>query len=210
MLKFILIFLISLSCFAARPLTTDDAFTVEQGKYELEFGYDKCLANESKESIFGFSFKHGITEKMDVGLSFQYQIEPIVNEKFSCLSICGKFQIIKDMVSFVVSNELGSSSYFLNGIFSYEFAFFVSHFNIGYNASGSKEEEGKISYSFAFEKSIEKFDIVFEFLCDKIGIQNYLVGLRYNFFKNFLIDAAYSNKFKEKEEKITIGFHYEF
>ena len=35
-----LLFLFSSPAFAARPLTTDDAYTVEKGKFQLEAGFD--------------------------------------------------------------------------------------------------------------------------------------------------------------------------
>lgn len=197
--------------FAARPLSTDDAETVNQAKSELEIGYETCKkSGEPNERFCEFSFKHGITEKMDIGLSVPYWIEPPSNEKIGNCSVGVKFSLVKDIFSFSVTNEFGSSAFSINTIFSHTLGPIVLHFNFGYEATGNRDVEGKITYSTAFEKSFRKFDIVGEILGDKIGFQNYLFGIRYNLTEGFAIDAGYGNGFRGLEEKITLGCRYEF
>lgn len=209
--SFYVVFFICSTLFAARPLSTDDAGTVEQGKYELEFGYNACKkTDEPKEQTCELSFKHGITEKMDFGLSVPYRIEPQLTERLGSCSVSVKFQILKDIFSFTANNELGSKAYSINTIFSYEFDFITLHFNLGYNATGDEETEGTVSYSTAFEKTFGKIDIVGEVLGDRVGFQDYLFGLRYNLFNSLAVDIGYGNNFRELNEKLTSGLHFEF
>ncbi len=194
--------------FSAHPLTTDDAKTVDQSGYELELSYDYSKVTDSQEQSFGLSFKHGLTEKMDIGVSFPYLFEP--KESFGQASIGLKFSVVKDLLTFSITNPLGSSEYFLNSIFSYEISPVILHLNLGYQSTGQQDVEGSITYSSAFEWSIKKFDIVGEILGDKDGFQDYLLGFRYNFIDGVAFSFAYGNGFNEKREKITSGFHYEF
>jgi hypothetical protein len=197
--------------FASLPLTTDDAGTVEHSKYELEVCYDRCkIQSDISEHSFGLSFKHGLTEKMDLGICFPFLIEPKPKESFGPMSIGLKFSLIEELLAFSLSNQLGSSEYFLNGIFSYQVSPVMLHLNLGYRATGIEDVEGSISYGFALEYPVKKFDIVCESLGDKDDFQDYSIGLRYNLKDGVAISTAYSNGFNESRERIIAGFHYEF
>lgn len=197
--------------FAARPLSTDDAETVNQAKSELEVGFETCKkSDEPRECTCGLSFTHGITEKMDIGFSFPYFIEPPVSEKIGPCSLGVKFNIVKDIFSFTITNELGSSAFTIIAIFSHNLSPIAFHLNLGYERPGKTDIEGTIIYSTAFEKSFRKLEIVGEVLGDKIGLQNYLFGLRYNLIDNFAVDIGYGNGFRKLDEKVTFGCLYEF
>lgn len=92
---------------AARPFATDDAGTVAPVGYELEPGYDFW----EDEGAFGLGFKHGLTEKMDIGIGFGYCLIPESNRDFSTAEICLKYGLISELfaVSFVTS--LGDYSF---------------------------------------------------------------------------------------------------
>ena len=197
--------------FVAHPLTTDDIGTVEIGKYELEVGYDNC----KDENIFrnhscGLSLKHGITEKMDIGISFPYQIKPKPAEPLGTTTLGFKFLLLKDIFALTVNNELGSSEYFINGIFTREIQPINVHANIGYAVSGDENTAGEIIYSSAFEYPLSKIDLVGEVVAEKIGLQNWLVGLRYKLGEVTSLNCAYGNGFRITNEKIAFGFHTEF
>lgn len=208
---FFMLFLPIVVAFAAHPLTTDDIGTVEIGKYELEVGYDNCKGEDVlRNHSCGVSLKHGITEKMDIGISLPYQVEPKVAENFGVATLGFKFLLIKDIFAFSVNNELGSSEYFLNGIFSRELQPVTVHANIGYAASGDENTEGEIIYSSAFEYPLKKIDLVGEVIAEKIGLQNWLFGLRYKIGEVTAINCGYGNGFRNTDEKIAFGFHTEF
>ncbi|MEK6527433.1 MAG: hypothetical protein AABZ32_10735 [Bacteroidota bacterium] len=198
--------------FAAHPLTTDDIGTVEVGKYELEVGYDNNCKGESelRNHSCGISLKHGITEKMDIGISFPYQIKPKPAEPLGTAILGFKFLLIKNIFALTVNNELGSPEYFLNGIFSREIQPVTIHANIGYAVSGDENTEGEIIYSSAFEYPLSKIDLVGEVIGEKIGFQNYLLGVRYKLADVYSLNFAYGNGFRNTDEKIAFGFHTEF
>lgn len=203
--------LISSVLFAAHPLTTDDIGIVDGGKYELEIGYDNCKSeDELRNHSCGFSLKHGITEKMDVGISFPYQVEPRPAEQLGRVTLGFKFLLIEDIFAFSVSNELGSKEYFVNSIVSREFSPMTVHLNFGYLATGDKDNQGEIIYSSAFEYPLRKIDLVGETIGKKDGLQNWLLGLRYKVSDVSALNFAYGNGFRETNEKTVFGFHTEF
>lgn len=94
--------------FAAYPLATDDAGTVKQNSFELESGYDNSKDHENLTSqASAFSFKHGVTERLDVGIAVPYQIKPSRDERMGAASMAFKFSLVKDVVAMTFSNELG-------------------------------------------------------------------------------------------------------
>lgn len=209
LINFILISFISYS-FASRPLSTDDAGTVEMGKYELEFGYDNCkLSDCSKYTNLTVSIKHGLTEKMDIGINLPYQIEPVYDEKFGSVTFGSKFGILKDILAITFSNVLGSYNYMFNSIFSANIGFINFNVNIGYNYNMNQDEKGKIAYALGLEHSLEKFDVVGEIFGTE-GSQYWLLGLRYNFVEKLFIDIGYNGNFRDISNRITSGLHYEF
>jgi hypothetical protein len=56
------------SALAARPFETDDAGTVAPGTFESEFGSESW----KDDAAFGIGLKHGLTERMDLGVSMGY------------------------------------------------------------------------------------------------------------------------------------------
>jgi len=211
MVVFCILFFPVTVVFAAHPLTTDDIGTVDIGKYELELGYDNCKEEtELRNHSCGLSLKHGITEKMDIGVSFPYQIKPKSAEPLGTATLGFKFLLLKDVFALTVNNELGSSEYFINGIFTREINPITVHANVGYLASGDENTAGEISYSSAFEYPLPKIDLVGEVVGEKIGWQNYLLGVRYKIAEAIFVDFAYGNGFRNTEDKISFGFHMEF
>ncbi|MFH1824388.1 MAG: hypothetical protein ABH873_04085 [Candidatus Firestonebacteria bacterium] len=210
-LIFVYMIFISPVSFAAHPLTTDDIGTVEIGKYELEIGYDNCKSEDTdRNHSCGLSLKHGLTEKMDIGISFPIQVEPKYAEQLGKASLGLKFLLIKDILAFSISNELGSKEYFINSIVSTEISPVTLHFNFGYKATGDESVRGEIIYSSAFECPIEKIDLVGEIIGEQIGVQNWLLGIRYKIVETIFVDCAYGNGFRKADEKISFGFHTEF
>jgi len=71
------------SSFAGRPLTTDDAWTVEKSKFQLELGFDATRQdNEDREYSPLFTLSYGLSEKADLGVGIGYLfIHPEEGEK---------------------------------------------------------------------------------------------------------------------------------
>ncbi len=215
MVKSILVFLsvslVGSVLFAAHPLSTDDIGIMDKADCELEVGYDNCKSgDELRNHSCGISLKHGITGKMDIGVSFPYRIKPKPAEQFGTATIGFKFLLIRDIFAFSINNELGSKEYFINGILSREILPIILHFNFGYLAGGDEKVQGEIIYSSAFEYPLKKIDLVGETVGGKTGLQNWLFGLRYKIGVVSTLNFAYANGFKDTDEKIAFGFHKEF
>ena len=215
MLKNIFVFLIAILLnsflFAAHPLTTDDAGIVNLGGYEMEIGYENGkLEDGLRNHSGGFSLKHGITEKMDIGVSFPYQFMPKNSEPFGNASLGLKFLLIKDLFAFSVANDLGASQYFVNGIVTKEILPVTAHLNFGYQSSGDENIAGETIYSAAIEYPFSGMDVVGEIVGERAGVENWLAGVRYKLGEKTTFNVAYADKFKEREDKIIFGFHAEF
>jgi hypothetical protein len=202
----------ALGLFAAYPLATDDAGSiVGLNSYELEIGYDNCRdENELINHTCGISFKHGITEKMDIGLSIPFQLDPSREESLGEASLTLKFSLIKDMLAFSFSNESGEKDYFLNAVCTKDFKSVVLNLNAGYLSSGDETVRGYGTYGVSLEKPFGKFDLVGELQGQEGGSGNWLAGLRYWVTESFFVAAGFSRAFDSNTNRGTTGFHFEF
>ena len=208
---FCILSFVATAAFAALPLTTDDAGVVDLGKYELESGYSNDRTEDTmRNNSCGFSLKQGITERMDVGISFPYQIKPKQTEPLGGASFGLKFSLIKELLALSLSNELGEKEYFINGILSKDMNFATMHVNLGYLASGDEDVRGSTVYSWAFEHPVGKVDIVGEMLGEEENFNDWLLGGRYNINNISALSFGYGNGFKKTDEKIIIGLHTGF
>lgn len=211
-----LLFLPAAGAFASHPLTTDDAGVLGSGNYEVEVGYNNAFSeNDIRNITSGVSLKHGVTDKLDIGLSFPYQIDPVSNERFGEAALSLKFSLIKDLLALSYTNECGESSYALNAICSYEIKPFITHYNIGYLQSGDETINGITNYSVAIDYPLEKFDVVGELLGkddggSQSGFVNWLVGLRYKLNERNIISGGFGKSFKNTSNNVVLGYHLNF
>jgi len=195
---------------AAYPLATDDAGTVSRGGYELEAGYDSAkdaenLTNQSS----AFSFKHGVTEKMDLGLALPYQIHPAGAEKLGAASLALKFSLVRDIAAVSLSNELGEKDYFLNAIYSKEFSAVKLHLNAGYLSTGDETAKGA-GYGLALEYPMGKLEAVGEAQGHEGGEGEALAGLRYRIKDALFVAGGLARDFSHGHTRLTAGLHFEF
>jgi hypothetical protein len=208
MLMFGLIIMWAYNSEAARPFATDDAGTVPAGGYELEAGYDWG----EEEGVFGVGFKHGLTEKMDIGVGFGYRIETEPENSFTPAELSLKFALIPDLLAVSFAHEFGDdSAYTLNSSMTKIFGPVEVSANLGYEATGD-EEDGLTIYALSLIlASGENFDIGAELLGDEDDLQNLLIGARYHIKEGFSIDAGFSKGIGDDiDDMVTAGFHYEF
>jgi len=207
----LIVLLTAANIFAAYPLSTDDAGIVSVGRYELEAGYDNCKdENELINKTCGISFKHGVTEKMDMGVSFPFLIEPSKEGRLGAAIMVVKFSIVKDIVSVTFSNELGEKDYFINTIYTKELPFFLCNFNLGYLSSGDDNEKGSSSYGFSLAHSFGKYETLGEIQGQEGGYGNWLLGLRRKINDRLFAAAGFSRTFESSSDKLSVGFHFEF
>lgn len=154
---------------AARPLFTDDAGTVEKGKSETEISFDYCRnRQEGSCQTPAFFIKHGLTDRMDMGLGFSHSTDKDIDGNtvgwgMSPLEVGFKLALLREKsnmpeISVSAGFETGMKEYGINLIFSRESGKIGLHYNLGYNSSGEAMAKGSIGASLALEYTvIEKF-----------------------------------------------------
>ncbi len=188
------------SVFAARPFNTDDAGTVAACTYELELGYD---LGEGKGN-FALSFKHGLTEKMDIGIGFGFNIISEPKNSFLPVELTLKYALIPDLLAASFTAEFGGSAYILNGIMTRVLGPLEFDANFGYTTGDSS-----ITYAGGLIYSAGDFAFGAEVLGDK-EMQSWLVGGRYTIRDGLVVDVGFLSDFEFKEKITTIGLRYEF
>ncbi len=192
--------------YGARPFATDDAGTVSKTGYELEICYDFG----KDDGVAGISFKHGLTQRMDIGVEFEYNTISEPKNCFSPLSLCLKYSIIPDFFSASISNESGTSAYDINTIFTKVFGIVEVDANFGYSVPGDFNK-GSLFYALAIIAGFWKFDFGVEIFWNENEFQKWLFGGRFSLIDGFNIDTGISSGFNDKNEiKGTFGLHYEF
>ncbi|OGS02335.1 MAG: hypothetical protein A2204_02445 [Elusimicrobia bacterium RIFOXYA1_FULL_47_7] len=205
------LFIFSGAVFAGHPLVTDDAGVVPREAYELEVGYESSRdASDLIDNNAGISFKHGITEKMDIGFSMPYHVDPAETENLGPVSVGAKFSLIKDTLALSLANELGAKDYYINAIYSREIAAVKCSLNAGYLSTGDAAVKGIGSYGVSAELPVGKFDILCELQAQEGGSGNGLAGLRYHLLENIFVAAGFSKDFQTTANKLTLGSHLEF
>ncbi len=196
----LIMFGIIANLYGARPFGTDDAGTVAQNSYELEVGYDIW----KEIGTFDLGFKHGLTEKMDIGIGFGFNIVSEPKNSFVPAELAFKYSLVPDFLAASFVAEIGGSAYALNGILTRGFGPIELDANLGYTTGDSS-----ITYAGAFIYSIEKFAFGGEVLGDKKA-QNWLLGGRYTIKDGLMVDAGFASDFKFEAKTATFGVHYEF
>ena len=183
--------LFSTSVFAARPLTTDDAYTVEKGKFQLETGFDFARQdNHDREFSPSMTLTYGLFERMDMGLGGGYLfIHPAEGQKENGLAdteLKIKYRLIDEkdlMPSFAIAGKLkiptaseskglgsGKMDFGINLIFTKNLSKrLVLHLNLGYTFIGEDRVNNEFNYSVAGQFIIsDKWALVGEI----VGVNN--------------------------------------
>jgi hypothetical protein len=198
-LNIAIIFVLVGLAFAARPFGTDDAGTVSPGAYELELGYDLW----SEIGNLGLGFKHGLTDKMDIGIGFGFNLLTEPKNSFTPSELCLKYVILPDFLATSFTAEIGGSSYALNCILTRCLGPVEFDANLGYLTGDSS-----ITYSGAVIYSFGNLALGGEVLGEK-ETQNFLVGGRWTIKEGLMLDAGFTGDFDFEEKIATFGIHYE-
>jgi len=182
------IFLTASSLFAARPLDTDDAGTVEKGKFETELSFDHCQYRpDGTCQAPGMAIKHGLTDRLDFGLGFFHSTDKdadgnTVGWGMSPLEIGFKMALLKEHqtlpdISLSAGYEAGETEYGLNLIFSRCYGNLGLHYNLGYNSPGESMAKGSIATSLAAEYTFaEKYRICAELKGEALDDRAEVIG----------------------------------
>jgi len=210
-------FLFSTVAFAARPLTTDDAGTVEKGTFQVEGGFDFVRQdNHDKEYFPSLTLTYGLFEGMDIGIGSAYLfVNPVEGKKmngFSDTPLKVKYRFLdqKDwMPSFAASGTLkiptaseskglgsGKVDFNINTIFQWNLSErWQLYANLGYTFIGEHQVKNEFNYSIAGQLVLsDKWALVGEVF----GLNNFngnkhddpisgLVGIQYILFTDKLV-----------------------
>ncbi len=205
---------------AGMPLTTDDAYTVEKGVFQLETGIDFTRQeNHDKELSPSVTLSYGLFERMDVGAGSAYLfVHPAKGKKENGLGdteVKVKYHLINQKgwwPHFAVSCKLkiptaseskglgsGKADFTINTIFTWNLGEqWQLHSNLGYTFIGEHHVDNEFNYSLAAQLTLsEKWALVGEI----VGVNNFnghkrddpvsvLVGAQYMVSDNFVFDAG--------------------
>ncbi|HUW23441.1 MAG TPA: transporter [bacterium] len=159
---FIIFFIPSL-VYSARPLSVDDAGTVDSGIYETEAGIGYSQDKEENgETEISLSIKQGLTERMDLGVSLPYVMtSPKDGNGESGMGdaeLIAKFNLVKEgdktpgfSVTLGIIMDTGEKNkgigsgeidYNFNSILSKELQFITLNGNLGYTAKAKTASFG--------------------------------------------------------------------
>lgn len=220
--------------FAARPLSTNDAGTVEKGALEIEYGteYVNGLDNETTMSLV---ITRGLLNNLDLGVEVPYKFidsKEAENENgFSDISICTKLNILNakeilpdTSLSFSYKSDsandekglgTGRPEYSLNAIFSKSFEQTALHLNIGYSFKedfADEDNEDTLTYGLAFEYPLnDKFNLVGEVSGDTVLKRKFhdnacstLLGLNYAITDNITLDLGAKTEISRADPDFSI------
>ncbi|MDP8230400.1 MAG: transporter [Candidatus Gorgyraea atricola] len=173
---YLTLFLMGIASFAyaARPLSTDDAGTVEKGFFEIENGFE-YVKQDDEEYNLSFALKYGISESFHIGVELPYKFinfkesedmdgigDLVVSSKYNFLEDEGNLPSMSLGVSIKTETGdadkgLGTSEvdYGVNGIMSKEIGRLISHLNVGYTFVGGPGKDTS-SYGLAMEYPINE------------------------------------------------------
>jgi len=206
--------------YAARPLTTDDAWTVEKGKFQLETGFDAARQdNHDREYSPSLTLSYGLLDRMDLGIGSGYLfVHPKEGKKENGLAdteLKLKYRPIDEKdwrPAFAITGKLriptasaskglgsGEADFGINAIATKNLSKrWVAHLNLGYTFIGEDRVDNELNYSLAGQFILtEKWALVGEV----VGINNLngrhrddplsgLIGTYYLITDNIVWDAG--------------------
>ena len=229
----LLISLISVNSllFAARPLKSNDAFTLGRYSFQLEIASDIITTDDQHFSAFPVAITYGLTDATDLFLGSAVFSNRLFSGNLSieCIDIGFKQNLVSSEL-FNLSFASGLTSQYFESNFSSPSAFFnlitslslgdlTLHYNLGYNQNFRDEEFKDIWFtSFGAELSLSNKII----LGADMGIgrdpsihcstpQSYaLVGASYSLFNKLSLDTGLSFSFQHttKVEMLTTGLTF--
>lgn len=228
-----LILILASPVFAARPLVTDDYYTIAQGGYELEIGYASTQNQASQANSANLSFKRGVLDRFDLGIEIPYTLsspaglnDVLLHAKYR-LWERGEDEGLTGRIDYKFNNGnagqglgSGDNDYSLLLIYSRKFGKTKAHLNFGHVTVGINagvQTDDYFAYAIAMEYPVwgDKGDIMAEYVgnnADSPGPAFFQIGARFLVASGLKMDAGYSLGMNDRSLKsnLTAGMHYEF
>jgi cobalt/nickel transport protein len=210
----------SVTTHAARPLTTDDAWTIEKSEFQLEAGFDALRQdNHDREYSPSLTLSYGLLKRMDLGIGSGYVFShPKEGERENGIAdteIKLKYRWMDEkdwMPVLTVSGILkiptaseskglgsGQTDFGINVIVTKNLSKrWVVHLNFGYTFIGEDHVNNELNYSMAAQFMLtEKWAVVGEV----VGVNNFngrhgddpfsgLIGTYYSITDKIIWDAG--------------------
>jgi hypothetical protein len=216
----IVFFGLSSPAFALRPLTTDDAYTVDKGTFQLEAGVDATRQdNHDREDYPNLTLAYGLLEQLDLEIGSGYLFfDPKEGKRENGLGdteLKLKYRPIDEkgwIPSLAVSGTLkiptasdskglgsGQTDFGINAIATKGIGErWLVHLNLGYTFIGEDGVDNEMNYSLGGQFILtDKWTLVAEV----VGINNFngrqgddpfsgLIGTCYTLAENIVLDAG--------------------
>lgn len=191
---------------AARPFAVDDAGTVEKEGFEVE------VASNYWGDAFdgGIGLKHGLTDRMDIGIGFGYTALPEIDAQHSPLEIGLKYAIVPDLLSASLSGSFGDPGYAVNLIASKPFGIASLHLNLGLETQSSVDERA-VTYGLNTSFETGRITSGFEIAGADDSVNWWQVGAQVSVLEWLAVDIGLGGDFeKEMSMTATSGVWMEF
>jgi hypothetical protein len=198
--------LANIPCGAHRPFATDDAGTVAQGTFELETAADYW----NEEAAFGMCFKHGLTERMDIGVELGRCMLPEDERGFDGAALGLKFALIPDLFSASFSGQFGDPGYGASLIVSKAIGIFCVHGNLGGSVDVSADD-ADMTYGLAGVFEVRRAKTGAEIGGTHEGLDWWQAGIQFSLTDWMAIDAGVGGNFEHDiDMAATTGLWFTF
>lgn len=217
--------------YGARPLSVDDAGTVDSGIYEVEAGISYSQDKEEKgETELSLSITHGLTDRMELGISLPYvTVSPETESSESGMGdaqLTAKFNLAKERdrtpgfsVTFGIIMDTGEKNkdidsgeidYNFNSILSKQLQPLVLHGNLGYAAKAKTA-----SFGIAMEyPADERLNLVAELTGENKSDSpiECLIGTNFSTRENLIVDFGIGTGLNNYSSRLNVtgGFTLSF
>ena len=213
--------------FAARPLSTDDAGTVDKGHYEIETGLE-YVNQADREVALSLVIKRGMLDNLDLGVEVPYKFINFAagskTDGFDDIKISSKFNFLEEKnvlpamsVSLVLKTDSGNDDkslgtgekeYQFNTIMSKSLNNLTLHFNFGYTIKDDLPEQDLrdiLTYGVAVEYPFnDKLNLVGEIVGENERRGDFddnpmagIIGFNYSLDDNVMYDLGLSFEISE-------------
>jgi hypothetical protein len=202
-------FALYLPVFAARPFVTDDAGTVESGKFELEAACDY----QDPDISTGINLKHGITDRMDfnIGLGcLPSAIRRHDEQVFFPADIAVKYAFVPNLLAMSFGTCLGEETYNINAVITKFFGSIECDANLGYQIQSSMKN-ADMTYGIATVYEFTRLGVGAEIYGSNDDLTWWQVGARFAVSEGLKFDAGIGGSFeKTPSYTVTIGLWWTF
>jgi hypothetical protein len=198
--------LFSTSAMAARPFATDDAGTVSQGFFEIETG-----CNFWKNLVVPeLSLKHGLTDRMDLGIGFGYTCIPNREKGFNGGELGLKFAVVPELVSLSAGGMFGDATFCFNCILSKGFGKFTFDANLGLEAVAGIDD-ADMTFGLCCHFDGERFGAGLEVCGTHRSFDLWQIGCNCAIMNWLAVDAGFSGDFQSAiSPSINAGLTFSF